>query len=579
MVLMKRISVITLWLFSVLASGVSINHVNGSLQVVYVDFSVPGYAVPLELVRSYNSITALNERTGWSGVFGWGWTSPLETTLSVTPEKKVILRDGGTGNNILFSPAQPDEKALQAFHKRLKKAYFERQKRRKLSDSELLSLNLPDNIEKRLQTDASFRTELANRYKVSTPPSKEKMVSSDYGYQTLQFVNNVWIREKDGINQVFDKEGRLIKQIDKNGFFFDYIYSQDNKFQISEVRDQDKVTSIKFKWKKDRIVEAQDNRGRIARYEYDGLGNLSKVVDSNEQQYSFSYGNKSFPHLLTQIQYLSEEEGNRKPVRAFKYDTNGLVSFHKDKQGNETNYSYGKNPTAPDNQFWTKITSKSSSGSLSSFEEFTLKERENGTKYLYKLESKQGATTTTTIYSSCCGKPLQIIKDGAITRFKYTADGLLKEKVSPEEEIFIEYDPKWKKVSKVIHNGVTSQYQYDKKGNLIKASNTKKEAVSLSYDKYGRITQLTNLKGKKIQFKYGSLGKPVFIADRNIGSVKISYDPDGKILRTDALLASPERKASDEQAKMVIRQILTGFQTLLDIIRPAGLAATLEASS
>lgn len=579
MVLMKNFSFITLWFFSVLALGVNINHINGSLQVVYVDFSVPGYAVPLELVRSYNSITALSERTGWSGVFGWGWTSPLETTLSVTPEKKVILRDGGTGNNILFSPEEPDQKALQAFYKSLKKAYFEQQKRRKLSDSELSSLRLPEAVDKRVKTDTSYRSELANRYKISTPPSKQKMISSDYGYQTLQFIRGQWIREKDGITQIFDSDGRLVKQIDKNGFFFDYIYSKENKFQITEVRDQDKVTSIKFKWKRDRIVTALDNRGRLAKYEYDGLGNLSKVTDSNGQQYLFSYNNGSFPHLLTQIQYASEGQEKAIPSRVFKYDTNGLVSFHKDKQGNETSYTYGKNPTQPDNQFWTKISYKSNSGSWESFDEFTLKQRDNGTKYLYKLDSKRGTTTTTTVYSACCGKPLQITKDGSVTRFKYTEDGLLKEKLSPEEEILIEYDPTWKKVSKVVHNGVTSQYAYDKKGNLIKASNTRKEAVTLSYDKYGRITQLTNIKGKKINFKYGSLGKPVFIADRSIGSVKISYDPDGKILKTDALLASPERKASEEQAKMVIRQILTGFQNLLDIIRPAGLAATMEASS
>ncbi|NDD03876.1 MAG: hypothetical protein EB078_03130, partial [Proteobacteria bacterium] len=72
------------------ATAVTVNRVNGSMNVVYVDFSVPGYAVPLELLRSYNSITALNETSGWSGTFGWGWTSPLETTLTVTPEKSVI---------------------------------------------------------------------------------------------------------------------------------------------------------------------------------------------------------------------------------------------------------------------------------------------------------------------------------------------------------------------------------------------------------------------------------------------------------------------------------------------------------
>jgi len=576
---MKSFYLLFILLISASGHAVNINHVNGSLNVVYVDFSVPGYAVPLELVRSYNSITALNERTGWSGVFGWGWTSPLETTLSVTPEKKVILRDGGTGNNILFSPPQTDEKELHLFLKKIKKAYFKEQKRRKLSESELSSLKLPEHVDQKLKLDPLFRTELANRYKVMSLPSREKMVSSDYGYQTLQLVRNQWVREKDGISQIFDLDGRLIRQVDKNGFFFEYVYSDSNKFQISEVRDQDKVTSIRFKWKKDRIVSAQDNRGRTAIYDYDGLGNLSKVTDSNQQSYAFKYENKKFPHLLTEILYASESKGSKTMTRIFRYDTNGLVSFHKDKEGNETSYSYGKNPNLPENQFWTKIMQKTASGTLESFEEFTLKERENGTKYLYKLDSKKGESLTSTIYSACCGKPLQINKDGEVTTFKYTDEGLLKEKKAPGEDIYIEYEPRWKKVSKVVQNGITSKYDYDQKGNLTRATNTKKESVSLYYDKYGRITQLTNLQGKKINFKYGNLGKPVFIADRSIGSVKISYDPDGKILKTEALLASAQQKANEEQAKNVIRQILMGFQNLLDIIRPAGLAATLEASS
>ncbi|NBV50073.1 hypothetical protein EBR78_02500 [bacterium] len=133
------------------------------MSVVYVDFSVPGYAVPLELVRSYNSITALNETSGWSGAFGWGWTSPLETTLSVTPEKAVILRDGGTGNNITFRANQTNEKALSDFNRAVKRAFFEQQKRRKLSESELSQLELPEKMQVQLKTDSQFRAEIAAR--------------------------------------------------------------------------------------------------------------------------------------------------------------------------------------------------------------------------------------------------------------------------------------------------------------------------------------------------------------------------------------------------------------------------------
>jgi YD repeat-containing protein len=185
--------------------------------------------------------------------------------------------------------------------------------------------------------------------------------------------------------------------------------------------------------------------------------------------------------------------------------------------------------------------------------------------------------SSSTLFSSCCGKPLQITKNGEVTTFKYTADGLLKEKVSPREAIQIEYEPRWNKISKVNQNGVVSTYEYDNRGNLTKAFNTKNEKVALSYDKYGRITELTDLAKKKISFKYGPLGKPILIADKNIGSVKISYDPDGRILKTDTeLRTSNNRRPTEEESKEVVRKILGGFQNLLDIIRPAGIGLSSE---
>ena len=557
--------------------AVNINQVNGSMNVVYVDFSVPGYAVPLELVRSYNSITALNETTGWSGAFGWGWTSPLETTLTVTPEKAVILRDGGTGNNIIFRPSQPDEKVLESFYLSVKKAYFDQQKNRKLSASELSQLELPEKMQIRMKSDPLFRNELATRFKIAVTPSSDVLTSSDYGYQTLQFKNKQWLREKDGIIQIFDKDGRLIRQVDKNGFYFEYIYSDSNRFQLAEIHDQDRVTSLKFTWRGDRIVSTLDNRGRKATYQYDGLGNLSQVTDSNQQTYHFKYDNKKFPHLLTRIEYISEAKNKNQVARHFKYDEAGLITFHRDKDGNEFTYQYGRNSNDPDNQFWTKTLVKTGMGNSETYQEFLLKERTDGSKYLYKQDTKEAGLVSSTLYSSCCGKPLQISKNGEITSFKYSEDGLLTEKVSAKEELKLDYDPKWKKISKVLQNGVTSNYEYDSRGNLVKATNSKNQKVSLNYDKYGRIVEMSDLGPTRLFFKYGTLGKPVLITDKSIGTIKISYDPDGRILKTETeVRSSRNRRPTQEESQEVIRRVLGTFQNLLDIIRPAGIGLSSE---
>src|SRR5688500_4531499 len=283
--------------------ALTVNRLNGGATIIYVDFSIVGGPVPLELVRTYNSITAVSESNGWSGAFGWGWTSPFETTLTTTPERHVILRDGTSGNTFLFKPEKEDPKAKTLFFENVKRAYFERKYERKLSPTELAKENLPESILSRLKTDPQFRAEMGDRYDVKGAPSAGLLISSEYGYQTMQFKDNRWLRERDGVTQVFDNEGRLVKQIDKNGTQFDFKYGTGAKGQLAEISDQNRTMTLKFTWRGDRVTEVSDNRSQKARYTYDGLGNLASAIDSNGQSYVYKYESKKFPHLLTRIEY------------------------------------------------------------------------------------------------------------------------------------------------------------------------------------------------------------------------------------------------------------------------------------
>jgi YD repeat-containing protein len=574
--LFKRRLLFCLFLLSTSAWSLTINRVNGGGSVNYVDFSLPGTSIPLELLRTYNSITALNEANGWSGAFGWGWTSPFETTLTTTPERHVILRDGATGNTILFKPQKEDPKVREAFFENVKRAYFEGQRKRKLSDAELSKLKLPDKILSRLKTDISFRGELASRYQLTgTVPRGEMLVSSEYGFQTIGFRNNQWIREKDGNTQIFDKEGRLVRHVDKNGFAFDFRYSASKKNQLVEFSDQDRANSLKVTWAQDRIVEILSNRGQKAKYTYDNNGNLTQVIDSNRQVYGYKYENKKFPHLLTRIDYISESTDNKKIFREMRYDENGLVIYHHEKDGAENNYSYGRSSQDPENNFWTKLVRKDRGSSEEEYDEFFIKARPDGPKYLYKQITKRSGNEVTTIYTACCGKPAQIIKGSEVTNFKYNEFGQLLEKVSPKDFVKLEYDPRWKKVSKVNQNGFTSNYEYDVRGNLVKASNTRNEKVTLKYDRQGRIVEMVDPEGKKISFKYGGQSKPILIAEKGTGTIRISYDNDGRITRTETLIQnSKNRKPSESESQEVIRRVMKSFQTLLNIIRPAGASLT-----
>lgn len=578
-----KVSVILLCLVSTVSGAFSVNRLNGGGSIVYVDFSIPGEVVPLELIRTYNSITAVHEAKAWIGAFGWGWTTDFETILTTTPDRNVLLRDGLTGNTIVFAPEKENPAVREQFFEKVKAAYFERKLRKKPSAAELKKLELPDTMLGRLKTEPAYRLEVAAAYNIKGEiPKGELLVSTKFGYETVQFKNNQWVREKDGVIQIFDNEGRLVRQQDRSGYYMEYRYDPKNKMQLQEILSRDRTASLKLTWSNGRVAEIADNKGKKSYYTYDRTGNLVKAVDSKGNRYVYVYGDKRFPHLITSIEYPDESQGGKKVERSIRYNENGLVVYHKDKDGEEIRFEYGKKPNDPENSFWTKtkyVKKRSVTDPDERYEEFYLKARRDGTKYLYKQEarsiyqvgSKRKTSTEVTLFTECCGKPSQVVVDGQVTKFSYYPNGLLKEKIGPREEVRLEYEPKWMKVSRVVQNGKATTYSYDSRGNLVLGKTDGNQTVSLKYDRFGRIMHMTDSKGNEIKFEYGELGKPIVIEQRGVGTIRIKYGPGGRIRETETVLASGKRarKPTAAESQKIVTKVMTAFQNLLDIIRPA----------
>ncbi len=581
---MKNLLLALCCIASTAALALNVNRLNGSVNLLYVDFSIPGPVLPVELTRAYNSITALNENTGWNGLFGWGWTTLSESLLTVTGDRRVLLRDGQSGNTLTFAKEKEDPTIQERFLQEVKRAFFEQKMGQAQSAAELSTKTLPPRMQSQLQTDPAFRAEIAVKYKIKSEiPRGEVLTSTEYGYQTISFRNGQWIREYDGITQAYDKNGRIVRQTDKNGFTLLFKYATDIGGQaggqtntqdggrLIRMESEDKSVFLRFSMKQDRVSEVIDNRNLKATYTYDSNGNLIQVTDSSNQVFAYRYENKRLPHLITAIDYVSESRVKR-VYREIKYDDNGLIAFNREKDGTEIQYTYGKSASDPQDHFWTKYVKVSPNGQREEqFDDYTIKTQPDGVRYLYRQETRLNGKTKITLFTPCCGKPSKTIESGVETDFTYYANGLLKERASPTESMRIEYDPRFKKISQIIQNGLTSNFRYDSKGNLTSASNSRNEVVNLSYDGYGRITILQSPKGSKITFSYGNLGKPVVISDKALGTIRLSYDPAGKITRTETV--SPKlrgRVPTTRRPQEIIRAVTREFKELLNIIRPAG---------
>ena len=172
---------------------------------------------------------------------------------------------------------------------------------------------------------------------------------------------------------------------------------------------------------------------------------------------------------------------------------------------------------------------------------------------------------TETIYSECCSLPLKITRGKHVTNFEYNGTGLLVKKTSSKGDfVKLNYHKKFNKISKVVNNNGWTDFSYDKRGNLSKAVNSKGKSVLLIYDSKGRITKMIDVNKKSkakrtLAFKYNALGKPVEISMDRVGKINVAYDNYGEIKKV-------ESKAGHKMAL----QVTQAFQSLLSIVKPAG---------
>ena len=115
------------------------------------------------------------------------------------------------------------------------------------------------------------------------------------------------------------------------------------------------------------------------------------------------------------------------------------------------------------------------------------------------------------------------------------------------------------KTEKLVRT-VKTQFNYEpQKCNLLTAENTDGQVVKLQYDAQGRIAQIEDQSKKLVKIKYeGKFGKPSTVTRPGLGTIQVTYKPDGEILKVES-----------KEGPNVAVQVAGIFNNLLDIIAPA----------
>lgn len=550
-----------IFLFSPPASYALVDMRNANYSDSWVDLETKSQVGELKLQRSYNS------RTLYSGMFGFGWCTPYETTLKVTAENTLRITECGAGYEVDYLPANYSKDNLE---KNIKAIMAEVKKRNPSRDARYFK-----DLEKDIRLDSTLRDEFTKQLNITGKIQANSRYeangrATDYVvFNGAEYVRNM----SNGAIQKFDKEGRMVYASDKNSNFIKVSYAGDKVIRVVD----NSGSSLQFKYYDNSkfVKQVVGPRGLSATYKYKGE-NLTQVYNAWKNTYKYEYDDLN---NLTRATYPD----NTFIALTYNKDKDWVTSF-RDRRGCKEAYAYKDNEKDPLNNYTSavekicdgKVTNKSSY-------EFWHKTRKDGSRYLSRTKAVNNGSVTDTYYHEQFGRPITIIQNGVTTKFGYYDNGLLKSKSDGANSYSYAYDKSCSKVSQVVAKTVffrapatgskgkvnaqkketrtvTSQFLYEpKRCNLITAKNSFGQSAQMNYDMRGRITKIVDQSKKEVLITYEErFGKPHRVTRPGLGTIEFKYKADGSMAAFDS-----------KEDPLIAVQVASIFSNLLEIIAPA----------
>lgn len=494
---------------------------NGNFYDTWEDLSVPSDSVPLKIFRYYNS------RSLFSGLFGFGWCSDLETHLTTTVEGNVSITECGGGQEILFSGGSYNpQKITSNIEQILEKI---KSQKRNLGSAFL------NDLKEKLTNDEAYRKKISSDLGIINPTNKS--ASSFYSIiskaDRVEFDGSVFTRNlPSGSVQKFDTQGKLI-----------YLQKGSKEF-------------FKISYNGNKIVNLIDAQARKLNFNYNPSGKLKNIIgpSSIQSEYKFDgenlvsvtngWGNKYFyqydsVHNLTKVNY---PDGTH---RQLAYDENkDLIKSFKDRSGCTETFDYTISQDDPKMHYWTTAEKKCDGKTISSSKyEFWHKERPDKQKALTRILSTVKGQKKDITLDPSSGRPISVREGTTNNTFDYFENGLLRSKISRDEtkpnfiKTIYGYDRDFR-LNSIASSQVDSKggesaisrisYSYNERGLLseIAYSNGK---IQLGYDKEFKVNKIVN-GSKSYTLSYESnFTKPKLIKSES-QTLEISYNQSGDIL-------------------------------------------------
>lgn len=545
--MMKKAIMAMAFLFSTQAFAL-VDMKNANYSNTWIDMDVPGSGYDLKIIRTYNS------RSLFNGMFGFGWCSDFETSMQVTAEGNVKIKECGGGLEVTFSAREVSRKDVDNSINQI----ISKMK----ADKKIANDNVANQLKAQLLENDDTRAEYARQYGV-TVPVKEGTKFFANGKEVEHFVFNKTHYTRnlpDGSSQRFSLQGALTHIYDKNGNFLKF--DVDKNGTIAKIEDNNGRRLVFKYYNNKKVKTITGPNGLMAEYKFANLDDLSSVKNAWLKTYTYEYDNF---HNLTKATWPD------KTFIAIKYDQpKDWVTSFTDRDKCTESYKYEFSQQDPRNHYWSTVKKVCGKEVMADNKyEFWHKQRDDGQYYLQRVLTTVNGTTNDITYHEVFGKPVSIRKNADRVTYDYYADGLVKVKATSNMKMNFEYDQKIKKVSQVAttffnEKGAkvatkATQFKYDPRGNLSFAQNTDGQKITMTYDNRGRIASITDQAKKVVKIEYEErYGKPSIVTRPGLGTIVVSYKANGEINKVDS-----------KEGPSVAMQVASTFNNLLDIIAPA----------
>jgi len=327
---------------------------NANYSNTWTDFSLPAQeaGAELKLERTYNS------RTLFNGMFGFGWCTNFETSLTITAEGNLERRSCGAGNEDVFD-------ATPLTRQRVESVIDAIIRQKKAKETSYRDEQHYQELRKELLEYDDTRTELARELGLLAKPTegrkylprprhwqvveqgKAREFAPRYSAEVVFQDGSFRLTWDDGSQEHFDRQGRLLRLIDTEGHVLKLHYF-DNGL-LKSVSDG-KGRSLRFEYYAGnrKVWRITASNGTLAEYQYRDKDDLSYSIDSKLFTTAYTYDDL---HNIVKIIFT---DGSR--VR-LEYDTNkDWVTSFVDRCNCREDYTYDIDPKDTKGHYWSTVT-------------------------------------------------------------------------------------------------------------------------------------------------------------------------------------------------------------------------------